>query len=311
MASFNSTTITSMASDRLKNACIGILIGSALVLAALSFSLRMPAVESDEPLVKENRSLRLEVGRQRSKADEASAALAVHQHRHELAAIDPQMVARQRRAGAIPSLLEHRETVAMAWAALRAAQMRRYAALFQRLGLSVAERDQVAALLAEHSAGRYDAAMLKMGMRADASAGDRQKLDQELTNNLIRLLGADRAAAITMAEKQGSDWDAMQSLQDRLVDTGEPLQPAQFDALMSLWKPRKAPVPMTPEETEQFFAMKTQNNAQMLEQARAFLTPAQAEVFSQQLAENLTGIRVNVYMMQFAFQNAPRRQSHE
>jgi hypothetical protein len=300
-----------MAIDRLKNACIGILIGSAFVLVALSFSLRVPAVELDEPLVKEKRSLRMEVGRQRSNLEKASAALAVRHHRHEAAAIDPEVVARQRRAGTIPSLLEHPETVAMGWAALRAAQMRRYAALFQRLGLSIVERDQVAALLAEHSAGRYDAAMLKMGMRGDASAGDRQKLDQELADKLTLLLGADRAATITSAEKQGSDWDALQSLQDRLVDTGEPLQPAQFDALMSLWKPRKAPVPTTPEETEQFFAMKTQNNAQMLEQARAFLTPAQADVFSQQLADHLTGIRVNVYLMQFAFQNAQRRQSHE
>jgi hypothetical protein len=278
----------------------------------LSIRLRVPAVEIDEPLVNENRSLRVEVGRRRLEVDRAGAALAVRQHLREAAAmIDPAAVARQRRAGTIPALLENKETVAMAWAALRVAQIRRYAALFQRLGLSVTERDQAAALLAEHSAGRYDVAMLKMGMAGDASAEDRQKLDQELAGKLTALLGPDGAGAITSAVKQGSDWDSMQSLQDRLVDTGEPLRPAQFDALMSLWKPRKAVVPTTPRDTEQFFAMKTQNNAQMLEQARAFLSPAQAEAFAQQLADNLTGIKVNVYMMQFAFQNARRRQSHD
>jgi hypothetical protein len=203
------------------------------------------------------------------------------------------------------SMLEDPD-IAPLFLAQRKAQLdQRYAALFRQLNLAPEQADQLKNLLAEKQLARTEAFALARaegigrGSRDEVRAMIEQS-DREIDARIRDFLGESGFAALQTYEQTYSSRTRVDQFAQRLSYSPTPLAPQQTENLVRLTAnlpaPRAPNRSATAAEAAAYFEAKAAYDAQLLQQARSFLSPQQLQALARYQEEQNDQVRLNLLM---------------
>lgn len=203
------------------------------------------------------------------------------------------------------SMLEDPD-IAPLFLAQRKAQLdQRYAALFRQLNLPPEQIDQLKTLLAEKQLARTEAFALARAEGIGRGGRDEvramiQQSDQEIDARIREFLGESGFRALQTYDQTFNIRTRVDQFAQRLSYTPTPLAPQQTENLIrvaaSLEAPRVPNRSATAAEAAAYFEAKAAYDAQLLQQARHFLSPQQVRALAAYQEEQNDQVRLNLLM---------------
>ena len=187
----------------------------------------------------------------------------------------------------------------------------RYALLFSRLGLAAEQREKLEALLAEKQLSHFDAMGLarRQGLGRDEAMELARQSDAEADASILALLGDAGFAKLQEYDRSYAQRTTVNTIATQLGIAGAALSSDQQERLVSVLaahsvadEPAGGPggpgwrLPFAPgadqAEIRAFFESKGASDAEALQQASAFLNPAQLEAVRQAQQDETTQLQV-------------------
>lgn len=181
----------------------------------------------------------------------------------------------------------------------------RYAALFQKLGLSPADTEKLKELLAERTMSRMEAGAMARaeGVGRDDRDGMRDVMraaEAEADAELAAFLGPDRYNTLETYEQTGRERAAVNQFTQRLSYSPAPLQGYQADALVRVLtevkQPRSPGRNATAAESVAYMSALESYNSEISSRAKGILSPQQFEALGQMQQEQMDRLRLSELM---------------